>query len=184
MIIGYARVSTKDQSTDVQVEQLKALGCEKIFMETVSGKEAVNRPELQKCIEFARQGDTVIVMKVDRLARNTRDAIDIADQMQAKGVGLKLMDLGDTDINSDLGRVIYNVMATFAEMERKRIVQRANEGRAKAKADGKHLGRHADTEQHERIKEMFRAGQPKAAIAKELGVSRTTVYRVLDGVSY
>lgn len=177
--IGYARVSTDEQSTAVQIEQLEALGCDKLFVENASGKNA-ERSQLKAMLDYVREGDTVVAMKVDRLARSTIDALVIADQLQAKGCGLVLKDLGEVDINSDVGRVIYTCMSAFAEMERKRILQRCNEGRAKAKADGKHLGRKADTALHDAIKQLHAEGLNKSAIANQLNISRTTVYSVLN----
>jgi DNA invertase Pin-like site-specific DNA recombinase len=179
MLIGYARVSARDQSLDIQVEQLEQLGCEKIFQENASGKDS-DRVQLTALLDFAREGDTIHVMKVDRLARNTIDALNIADTLFNKGAGLVFHDLGDVDINSDIGRVIYTTISAFAEMERKRILQRCNEGRAKAKAEGKHLGRHADLKLHQQIRELAEQGMNKHAISKELGCSRTTVYSVLS----
>lgn len=179
MKLGYARVSSQEQTLNVQVEQLRKIGCEKIFQETASGKSA-NRDELTKLIEFAREGDAVHVTKVDRIARNTIDALQIADKLSAKGAGLIFHDLGDIDINSDVGRIIYTTISAFAEMERKRILQRCNEGRAKAKAEGRHLGRFPNKDLHARIRELDNAGMNKHRISKELGCSRTTVYKVLS----
>lgn len=178
MNIGYARVSSDDQTLNVQIEQLNALGCEKIFQDTASGKNA-QRNELEKMLDFAREGDTIHVMKVDRIARNTIDALQIADKLAQKGTGLVFHDLGDVDINSDVGRVIYTTISAFAEMERKRILQRCNEGRERAKAEGRHLGRFPNESLHKRIQELAGLGMNKHAISKELGCSRTTVYRVL-----
>ncbi|PCH96404.1 MAG: resolvase [Gammaproteobacteria bacterium] len=178
MLIGYSRVSSADQSTCLQVEQLQALGCEKIFEENQSGKSA-DRKQLIEMLTFARCGDTIFVMKVDRLARNTRDALRIADQLKEKGVGLVFQDLSGVDINSDVGRVIYTTISAFAEMERSRILLRCNEGRAKAKSDGKHMGRHKDLAMHSLVKKLFADGLSKVAIAKQANVSRQTVYSVL-----
>ena len=178
MHIGYARVSSNDQSIDLQVQQLKELGCDKVFSDRASGKDTV-RAQLNALLDFAREGDIIHVMKVDRLARNTIDALHIADTLANKGAGLVFHDLGNVDINSDIGRVIYTTISAFAEMERKRILQRCNEGREKAKAEGKHLGRHADLELHQQIRTLAEKGMNKHAISKELGCSRTTVYRVL-----
>ncbi|MCG7587906.1 recombinase family protein [Photobacterium sp. OFAV2-7] len=178
MLIGYARVSAKDQSLEIQVEQLKEVGCEKIFQENASGKDS-DRSQLKAMIDFSREGDVIHVMKVDRLARNTIDALNIADTLAKKGAGLVFHDLGDVDINSDIGRVIYTTISAFAEMERKRILQRCNEGRAKAKAEGRHLGRHANLKLHQQIRELAEKGMNKHAISKQLGCSRTTVYSVL-----
>jgi DNA invertase Pin-like site-specific DNA recombinase len=180
MKIGYARVSTSDQTLDVQLEHLANVGCEKIFQEQQSGKSAGDRKELNKMLEFAREGDVVHVTKVDRIARNTIDALNIADTLAEKGAGLVFHDLGDIDINSDVGRVVYTTISAFAEMERKRILQRCNEGRLRAKAEGRHLGRFPDKTLHNRIHELAKQGMNKNAISKELGCSRTTVYRVLN----
>lgn len=179
MKIGYARVSSDDQTLDVQNRQLVDIGCEKIFQEKASGKSAM-RDELLCLIEFAREGDIIHVTKVDRLARNTIDALKIADELSAKGAGLVFHDLGDLDINSDVGRVIYTTISAFAEMERKRILQRCNEGRMKAKEQGRHLGRYPDQELHQQIKVLASQGKNKRQISLDLNCSRTTVYRVLS----
>ncbi|EPA8594705.1 recombinase family protein [Vibrio parahaemolyticus] len=179
MNLGYARVSTDDQNLDVQLSQLKKIGCEKIFQEKASGK-STEREALARLIDFAREGDVVHVTKVDRIARNTIDALQIADQLADKNAGLVFHDLGDLDINSDVGRVIYTTISAFAEMERKRILQRCNEGRARAREEGRHLGRFPDKTLHKRIQELAGEGMNKHAISKELGCSRTTVYKVLS----
>ena len=138
MKIGYARVSIQDQTLDVQLEQLKAIGCDKIYQEQASGKSP-DREQLNLLLDFAREGDVIHVTKVDRIARNTIDALQIADQLAVKKAGLVFHDLGDLDINSDVGRVIYTTISAFAEMERKRILQRFNEGRERAREEGRHL---------------------------------------------
>lgn len=119
-------------------------------------------------------------MKVDRLARNTIDALQIADSLAPKEAGLVYHDLGNVDINSDVGRVIYTTISAFAEVERKRILQRCNEGRERSKAEGRLLGFPYET-LHSRIQELAGRGMNKHAISKELGCSRTTVYKVLEG---
>ncbi|TOG87429.1 resolvase [Vibrio parahaemolyticus] len=182
MNLGYARVSTDDQNLDVQLSQLEKIGCEKIFQDKASGKSS-EREALNKLIDFAREGDVVHVTKVDRIARNTIDALQIADQLAKKGAGVVFHDLGDLDINSDVGRVIYTTISAFAEMERKRILQRCNEGRERAKAEGRHIGRFPDKALHSRIQELAAKGLSKHAISKELNCSRTTVYKVLKGTS-
>ncbi|UMM07076.1 recombinase family protein (plasmid) [Vibrio campbellii] len=179
MKLGYARVSSDDQNLNIQLSQLELLGCQKIFQEKASGKSA-EREALAKLIDFAREGDIVHVTKVDRIARNTIDALQIADQLSEKGAGLVFHDLGDLDINSDVGRVIYTTISAFAEMERKRILQRCNEGRERARSEGRHLGRFPDKTLHSRIQELFEQGMNRHAISKELGCSRTTVYKVLN----
>ncbi|MGR5501388.1 recombinase family protein [Vibrio sp. DNB22_10_4] len=178
MLIGYARVSSDEQNLDVQIEQLSKIGCEKIFQDKASGK-STERNGLKQLLEFAREGDVVHVTKVDRIARNTIDALGVADQLSARGAGLVCHDLGDLDINSDVGRVIYTTIGAFAEMERSRILQRCNEGRERARALGKHLGRYPNLELHQRIKDLASGGWSKNAISRELGCSRSTVYKVL-----
>lgn len=178
MKIGYARVSSSEQNLEIQIQQLKSLGCEKIYHEKTSGKSA-DRSQLKLMLDFSREGDVIHVMKTDRIARSTIDALQIADKLTYKKVGLILHDLGDVDINSDIGRVIYTTISAFAEMERKRILQRCNDGRILAKAKGKHLGRHKNDKLHQQIKEHFENGMNKNSIAKILGCSRTTVYRAL-----
>lgn len=180
MLIGYARVSSDEQDLGIQIEQLTRIGCEKIYQDKASGKSA-ERQGLKHLLEFAREGDIVHVTKVDRIARNTIDALGVADQLSARGAGLICHDLGDLDINSDVGRVIYTTIGAFAEMERSRILQRCNEGRERAKQQGKHLGRHPDLVLHERIKELAKSGWNKHAISRELACSRSTVYKVLSG---
>ncbi|NQY35424.1 MAG: recombinase family protein [Alteromonadaceae bacterium] len=179
MKIGYARVSSTDQNLDVQIIQLQEIGCEKIFKESISGKSA-NRPELLSMMGFARAGDVIHITKTDRLARSTIDTLQIADKLNEQEVGLVLHDLGDININSDVGRVIYTTISAFAEMERKRILQRCNEGRALAKSKGKHLGRFKNEKLHVQIKEYFSNGMNENVISKTLNCSRTTVYRVLN----
>jgi DNA invertase Pin-like site-specific DNA recombinase len=105
-------------------------------------------------------------MKVDRLARNTIDALQIADALVKKGAGLVFHDLGNVDINSDVGRVIYTTISAFAEMERKRILQRCNEGRERARAEGRHLDRFPNKTLHTRIQELWEEGMNKHAISK------------------
>ena len=178
MLLGYARVSSKEQSLDIQIKQLQELGCDKIFQENASGNDS-ERTQLNAMIDFSRDGDVIHIMKVDRLARNTIDALQIADKLATKGAGLVFHDLGNLDINSDVGRIIYTTISAFAELERKRILGRCNEGREQAKEEGRHLGRFPNKTLHNRIKELASEGVNKNAISKELGCSRTTVYSVL-----
>ena len=180
VIIGYARVSTDEQSTAVQVEQLEARGCQRIYDENASGKSRSGRSQLELALEMCREGDTFMVTKVDRIARNTADALKIADELKDKGAGFVCLDLGDgIDINSSVGRAMYTVISAFATMERERILKRCQEGRARAKEEGKHLGRRKDEKLHDRIKQLAADGMAKAAIARELGIGRSTVIRSL-----
>lgn len=183
MKIGYARVSTDEQSLESQIQTLKNLGCEKMFTEHASGKNRNDREKLNQMIDFAREGDIVYVTKVDRIARNTIDALIIAEKLKSKKVGMVFQDLGDIDINSDIGAVIFTTISAFAEMERKRILQRCNEGRLIAKSKGIKLGRSKNEPLHFKIKELFSGGMNKNLISKTLKCSRTTVYRVLHSIN-
>ncbi len=184
--IGYARVSTEEQDYQCQVDALVVLGCspDNIFAEKASGADKDGRPKLQEMIRFARQGDTVHAIKLDRLARNAKDALGIADSLQARGAGLVVHDIGDMDINSDVGRLIYTVLAAVAEMERKRIRERQRIGIDRAKAEGRQLGRGdaLTPEQQREIRQLVDEGVPKAQLAKRFNVSRTTVYKALKHI--
>ena len=179
MRVGYARVSTEDQSTDLQTENLEKLGCEKIYHENMSGKYSDNREELQALINFVREGDTVVVMKLDRLARNTIDALKIADQLKTKHVALEIRDLGGVDVNSETGRMIYTTLSAVAEMERSRINRRCEEGRVKALESGVKFGRKPSIDPSEVFK-LQSEGDGATKISKKLGIGRSSVYRILS----
>jgi len=177
MLIGYVRVSTEQQDTEIQIEQLKAIGCEKIYTENKSGSSIENRTELLKAVESSRTGDTIVVMNLDRLARRTQDALTVADKLKEKEVGLRIEDLS-IDVNSTTGRMVYTTLAAVAEMERLRIKERCDFGRAKAKKEGKHLGR-PETVDKKKIKQLKVRGLKTGQIAEIMKVSRNTVYRAL-----
>lgn len=180
VIIGYARVSSKTQSTDNQIEDLKAKGATKIFEENVSGKATNDRTQLKAMIDYVREGDTVIVMRLDRLARNTIDALNIAKQLKEKQVVLKIMDIGgDTDINSGAGRLIFTTLSAVAEMERERINERTERGREAARAKGVRFGRKPSIDSME-ILNLQKSGMGASAIAKKLNISRASVYRLIE----
>lgn len=181
MKVGYARVSSNDQDLTVQIKELKKQGCKRIFQEKRSGWTREDRVELNRMIEFVRQEDTVICCKTDRIARNTIDALKIANELQAKRVGFVLLDLGEVDINSDVGRVIYTIMSTFAELERKRTRQRQAEGIERARAEGKHLGRKSIlTDEFVRdIRRTMKRTGSAGDTAKLLSISKNTVYKAM-----
>ena len=181
MLIGYARVSTKDQDLTTQTNQLQELGCEEIFTDTISGI-AKERPGLDSLMRFARKGDTVIVTKTDRIARNTIHALTIADELREKEVGFKLLDLGDVNINDKMGRMIYTVMSAFAEMERERIRERQREGYERARQEGRSMGRPKilTDDLVARIKDLTNTGLSQNKISQQLGISRPTVRKALS----
>ena len=138
-IIGYARVSTAEQNEARQIKALKELGCERVFLDKLSGKNA-NRPELQKMLEYVRDGDTLIVSEYSRLARSTKDLLNIIELLKEKNVILKSIK-ESLDTSKPEGKFMLTVFAGLAELERATILQRQKEGIAIAKAEGKYRGR-------------------------------------------
>src|SRR5262245_22589386 len=183
MQIGYARSSTIDQEAgfQAQIKSLKEAGCEKVFTEQVSS--VAERERLSAALDYAREGDTLVVTKLDRLARSARHLLELVDALEAKGVTLRILNLGgDTvDTRGATGRLILNVFAAFAQFEREMMLERQREGIAKAKADGKYKGRKptARAKAADAVR-LFREGKRVAHIAKHLGVGRASVYRALD----
>ena len=178
MIVGYARVSTTDQSTETQEAELKALGCEKVYSDKASGGD-LERTGLKEMLGSVREGDMVMCCKTDRIARDTIHALTIANELKAKGCGLKLLDLGDTDINSTMGRVIYTIISALAEAEKARIAERTKLGREAAIAKGTHMGR-PQSINVEKIMILKAKGLGMKAIADEMQIARASVYRLLQ----
>jgi DNA invertase Pin-like site-specific DNA recombinase len=183
ILIGYARTSTTEQSAglEAQVRDLKALGCTKIFQEQVSS--VAERAQLDAALDYAREGDTLVVTKLDRLARSARHLLEIVDTLEGKGVSLRIVNLGgDTvDTRGATGRLILNVFAAFAQFEREMMLERQREGIAKAKAEGKYKGRKPTA----RVKapdavRLFREGKRVSEISRTLRVGRASVYRALE----
>lgn len=179
MIVGYARISTESQDLSLQISQLEKEGCEKIFTDISSGGN-INREGLGSMMNFVREGDTVICTKTDRIARDTIHALSIADKLKEMDVGFKLLDLGDIDLNSVMGRAIYTIVSALAQAERERIKERTEAGRAKAKAEGKHMGRPS---QHDadQVKKLLAKGMGATEVARTLGMGRASVYRLAKG---
>ena len=179
MRVGYARTSTVDQVAGLEAQQrdLVARGCEKIFVEQVSS--VAQRQQLQACLEFVREGDTLIVTKLDRLARSVPNLIEIVATLEAKRVGLHVLDLG-MDTTTPQGRLVLTVLGAIAEFERSLMLERQREGIAKAKSEGRYKGR-APTAQRKAasVRELKAKGLGASAIAQEVGISRASVYRVL-----
>lgn len=140
MLIGYARVSTDDQTLDLQRAGLKAAGCGRVFEEKVSGAQRA-RPELARLLEQLREEDVIVVTRLDRLARSTRDLLDIAEQLREVGAGLRSLAEPWADTTSPAGRMILTVFAGIAEFERALINERTGSGRIAARARGVRFGR-------------------------------------------
>ena len=174
--IGYARVSTDEQATEAQEMELRSAGCETIVREHGSGASRA-RPALAKIVREIDAGDTLVVVRLDRLARSMIDLRKIVDALTEKGVGLRVLQQGAIDTTRSEGRLLLNILASFAEFETDIRKERQADGIAKAKAQGKYRGRpviiNAD-----RIAELKKEGLGATAIAKKLGIGRASVYRV------
>ena len=179
-IVGYVRVSTADQNIDRQLEALDGIPEDRVFIDKVSGKDR-HRPELRRMLSTVCQGDTVGVKSIDRLARSTRDLLDIATELRDKGVRLEFIDTPELSIDTATGEFMMTVIGAFATMERRIIRERQAEGIAIAKTKGKYARPNSLTpEQVKKARERVALGVPKAQMARELGVSRVTLYDALD----
>jgi DNA invertase Pin-like site-specific DNA recombinase len=184
---GYARVSSDEQSLEVQVEALKAAGCDMIRSEKVSGASREGRAELKILLDFIRAGDTLLVCKLDRLARNTVDMLSIIGELGDKGVGFKSLAEPWADTTSPAGKLMLTVMSGVAAFERERLKERQREGIDRVKRNGEiseKTGRYkyaGPPIKHDaaKIREMRASGMGPAAIARELGCSQMTVFRAL-----
>jgi DNA invertase Pin-like site-specific DNA recombinase len=179
MKVGYARTSTVDQiaGLEAQVRDLKAAGAEKVFSERVSS--TARRQQFEAAIEFCRDGDVLIVSRLDRLARSIADLVSITSKLKVKGVELRIPAM-QLDTASPTGKLMLNLMGSFAEFEREIMLERQREGVAKAKAAGKYKGRvpTARRQSGEVIKLRHQGIKPEQ-IATQLGISRASVFRVL-----
>lgn len=185
MLIGYARTSTVEQvaGLEAQIRDLKAAGCERIFSEQVSSVDQEKREALAEALGFARSGDTLVVTKLDRLARSVAHLVQISGQLEAKGVHLRVQDLG-IDTATPNGRLMLNLLGSIAQFEREIMLERQREGIAKAKAEGKYKGRKpVDAQVKEAVLADIRAGKPKAQIARERGLGRTTVHEIAKAIT-
>lgn len=181
LLLGYARVSTDEQDLTNQHEELRAAGCVKLFSERVTGTLR-DRPELARMLDHLRFGDVVTVTRLDRLARSTRDLLDIAEQLQIKGAGLRSLSEPWADTTTPAGRMVLTVFAGIAEFERSLIIDRTRRGREMAKARGVKFGpRPLLTQiQIEHARELIgQEGRTVKETAALLGVHRSTLYRAL-----
>ena len=178
MLVGYARTSTTQQkySLEAQIESLNAAGCEKIFSEQVSAVSS-DRDEFEAALEFVREGDVLVVCKLDRFARSIRDLTKQIDRLQAKKVSLKILDIA-LDSSTSTGKLMLNLLGSIAEFERELLLERQAAGIAKAKAEGKFKGRKATarTKQPE-IQDLLNSGFKPKEVADQLGIGIASVYR-------
>jgi DNA invertase Pin-like site-specific DNA recombinase len=177
MVIGYARVSTEDQHLATQLEKLEEAGCEKIFREKVSGVKR-DRPELTRMIEFARQGDVVVCCKLDRIARSTRNLLEIVDAFEKKGVAFRVVNI-NLDTKTPTGKLMLSMLAAIGQFEREMMLERQREGIAKAKENGVYTGRKPTARaKAAEVMELIGQGKTKESVARQLGIGVASVYRI------
>jgi DNA invertase Pin-like site-specific DNA recombinase len=187
MRIGYGRVSTRDQNPDAQEDALKAAKCDQIFVDKASGKLA-SRPELDKALIAAREGDEFVITKLDRLGRSLKNLIELSERLQEQGINLIVLDQA-IDTSTPQGRMFFHILGAVAEFERALTAERTRDGLAAARARGRVGGRKQALKPRqvklaqEMYDELGDDGKRKHTvqdIANELGVARTTIYRYLE----
>lgn len=179
--IGYARVSTKDQNLDMQLTALHAAGCEKVFSEKASGVK--ERPALEECLDYLREGDTLVVYKFDRIGRSLRDLVNIFDCLNKRGIMLSSIE-DHVDASSPSGKLMMNIFASLAEFERDLIIERTRAGREEARRQGRSLGKRKGAgikqDKVDACAALYRQGIAVDVIMRQLGIkSKSTVYRYL-----
>lgn len=183
MLIAYARTSTSEQIAGLAAQErdLIAAGAEKVFSEQVSSM--VQRDALKQCLAFVREGDALVVTKPDRLARSTAELLTIEADLTKRGIGLLILSMGGEklDTRNPTSKLVLTILAGVATWEREIMLERQREGIAKAKADGKYKGRKPTVAvQVETIRTMHATGMRPMHIARQLGVARSSVYRMLE----
>jgi DNA invertase Pin-like site-specific DNA recombinase len=181
MLIGYMRVSTGEQSLDLQRDALERAGCERVYEDVCSGR-ATERPGLTQALEVARTDDALAVWKLDRIGRSLPHVVGLVGDLQKRGVGLKVL-TGDVDTTTATGRIVFGIFATLAEFERDLIHERTMAGLAAARARGRAGGRpRVMTKQKLKAAMAMMADRDNAArdVAKQLGISVSTLYAYVD----
>jgi DNA invertase Pin-like site-specific DNA recombinase len=180
VLVGYARTSTTDQKAglEAQLRDLESFGCKKVFQEELSSMSSV-RPELERTLEYVREGDALVVTKLDRLARSVADLVTITQHLATKNVTLRILSM-NLDTGTATGKLMLNLLASIAEFERELMLERQREGIAKAKAHGKYKGRAPTAmRQSERVIKLRTDGMSADMIAKELKIGRASIFRIL-----
>jgi DNA invertase Pin-like site-specific DNA recombinase len=183
MLVGYARTSTLEQVAgfEAQVAALTAAGCDRVHKEQVSS--VAHRSQLEEALRIVRQGDALVVTKLDRLARSVMHLGQIVEELSSRGVNLCILDMG-LDTSTATGRLMLNVLGSVAEFERAMMLERQREGIAKAKGEGRYKGRVPTAmKQADQIRALAAEGATRKAIATKLGVSERSVYRALAGLN-
>ena len=175
--VGYARVSTKEQRLEVQLEKLK--DCDKIYEEKLSGTDD-KRPKLQECLDYVREGDTLVVTRLDRLARSTLHLCEVAKLLERKGVSLVVIDQS-IDTSTSSGRLLFNMLGAIAQFETEIRAERQAEGIRKALNNGVKFGRKSllKADQVEALKRKRQEGVTISALMREFGIGKVSVYNYL-----
>lgn len=183
--IGYARVSTYEQNLDAQVDALTKEGCTKIFTEKVSGVKS-EKPQFEKLIEYARSGDTIVVYRLDRLGRNVKQLIELSEKLKEREINIKSLS-ESLDTSSPMGKMFFQLIAMFAELERNIVIERTNAGLSSARARGRTGGRTPGLAKHfqmiaSEVKATYeKGGESTAEIRKIYRIgSQTTLYKILE----
>ena len=186
-VYGYGRVSTAEQTTKNQRQELESMGHELLsqrwFSDTISGKvPAKERPQFSKLLDRMEAGDLLLVSKLDRLGRDMIDVLQTLKTLEERSIRVKVNALGDVDLTSAAGKVTVRVLAAVAEMERDLLVERTQAGLARAKAEGKQLGRPSKTSEEQRhtILARLHAGETVSQLARDYNVSRTSIINIRD----
>lgn len=181
MILGYARTSTLDQTAGLEAQERELLdaGCEKLFVEQVSSVDIKERQKLTDAIEYLREGDTLVVTKLDRLARSVAHLLELLDEIKSKGAALRILSMG-VDTGTATGKLLLTMLAGVAEFEREIMLERQREGIAKAKAAGKYKGRKPTARaKAAQVEALHNDGVGPTEIARKLEMGRASVYRIL-----
>ena len=178
--IGYGRVSTTDQDARAQVLRLEAAGCTRTFTETISSR-VKDRPQLAACLDYLRPGDTLVAVRLDRLARSTRELLELAQGLEQRGIDLVVLDQ-QIDTRTPAGRLLFTMLAAIGEFERDLIRERTMDGLARARAEGKTGGRRASItgSRAQLVRRLAAEGQSVRAIAAAIEASPSAVHRLLN----
>ena len=176
-LVGYCRVSSTGQSLDIQKELLEAAGCTKLFQEKKSGRKRSDRPALQDALDYVREGDVFMVTRLDRLARSIVDLRNVVDRLEAKRVGFRVLQQS-IDTTTSEGRLMLNLLGSFAEFENDIRRERQREGIDRALAEGRYKGRPRSVD-GDAVRKLKAEGVGPAEIARRLNVGRASVYRML-----
>jgi DNA invertase Pin-like site-specific DNA recombinase len=181
--IGYARVSAKHQDLEAQLEQLEGNGCKRIFYGKQSGISLKNEEKLKEMIDYIREGDVVVVVKLDRLGRSLKSILATIDLIHYKNATFQSLDGAiDTSKQSPFSKAIISLLGAFSQLERELIAERTSEGRSRAIAEGKAVGRkkQISLSDREKIRKLFLKGCSKSQLSKQYKVSRTTILRIIE----